>query len=123
MEDHRRQDIEATLARARKTVADSRELMAQVNLRIQETDRLLAKQGLTREQVRSFRFTSEQRQLVNDELKRRGLPPVQEDEEKVDFDAMTAEVRASQLEMGSDSEDVVSERQRKFGNFMREFRL
>lgn len=123
MEDHRKQDIEATLARARKTVADSRELMAQVNLRIQETDRLLAKQGLTREQVRSFRFTSEQRQLVNDELKRRGLPPVQEDEEKVDFDAMTAEVRASQLEMGSDSEDVVSERQRKFGNFMREFRL
>ncbi len=120
MEDHRKQDIEATLARARKTVADSRELMAQVNLRIQETDRLLAKQGLTREQVRSFRFTSEQRQLVNDELKRRGLPPVQEDEEKVDFDAMTAEVRASQLEMGADSEDGGPQRQRKLGNFMRE---
>ena len=124
MEDRRKQDIEATLARARKTVADSRDLMAQVQLRMQETDRLLAKQGLTREQVRSFRFTSEQRQLVNDELKRRGLPPVQDDE--VDFDTVTAEVRASQLshfEMGSDSEDVVSERQRKFGNFMREFRL
>jgi len=121
MEDRRKQEIEETLARARKTVADSRELMAQVNLRMQETDRLLAKQGLTREQVRGFKFTAEQRQLVNDELKRRGLPPVQDD--AVDFDAMTAEVRASQIELGSDSDDVVAERQRKFGNFMREIRL
>lgn len=121
MEDRQKQEIEATLARARKTVADSRGLMAQVQLRMQETDRLLAKQGLTREQVRAMHFTGEQRQLVNDELKRRGLQPIQDDE--IDFDAMTAEVRASQLEMGSDSEDVVLERQRKFGNFMREFRL
>ena len=121
MEDRRKQEIEDTLARARKTVADSRDLMARVNLRIQETDRFLAKQGLTREEVRGFRFTGEQRQLVNEELKRRGLPPVEEEE--IDFDAMTAAARASRLEMGSDSDDVVSERQRKFGNFMREIRL
>ena len=121
MEDRRKQEIEDTLARARKTVADSRDMMARVQLRMQETDRLLAKQGLTREQVRGFRFTHEQRQLVNEELKRRGLPPVEE--ETIDFDAMTAEIRASQLETGSDAADVVSERQRKFGNFMREIRL
>ena len=121
MDEQQQREVAETLARARKTVADSRELMNQINLRMQETDRLLAKQGLTREQVRNFRFTAEQRQLVNEELKRRGLPPIEED--KADFDAMTAQIRASQIETVPDGGDVVSDRQRKFGNFMREFRL
>ena len=121
MDEQRKREIEETLARARKTVADSRDLMAQVNLRIQETDRLLAKQGLTREQVRNMRFTKEQRLLVNQELKRRGLPEIHDDGE--DFDATTAAISASVLEPLQDSGDVVSDRQRKFGNFMREFRL
>jgi len=121
MDEQKQREVEETLARARKTVADSRELLNQVNLRMQETDRMLAKQGLTREQVRNFRFTNEQRQLVNEELKRRGLPPIEQDE--TDFDAMTAEIRASQLDAVTDGDDVVSDRQRKFGNFMREFRL
>ena len=121
MDERQRREIEETLARARKTVADSRDLMDRVNLRMQETDRLLARQGLTREQVRAFRFTSEQRLLVNQELKRRGLPEIQDD--TPDFDAMTAEIRASQLEMAPENGDTVSARQRKFGNFMREIRL
>ncbi len=121
MDEQRQREIEETLARARKTVADSRELMNQVNLRMQETDRMLAKQGLTREQVRNFRFTNEQKLLVNQELKRRGLPVLEDD--RTDFDSITAEIRASQLETVPDGGDVVSDRQRKFGNFMREFRL
>ena len=122
MDERRQREIEETLARARKTVADSHELINQVNLRLQETDRMLAKQGLTREQVRQFRFTKEQRLLVNQELKRRGLPVIEE--EQTDFDSMTAAIRASQLETVQDAgDDIVSDRQRKFGNFMREFRL
>jgi len=113
--------IEATLAKARKVVAESRDLMNQVQLRMQETDRLLAKQGLTREQVRALRFTKEQRQLVNHELVRRGLPPIEEPED--DFDSATAAIRASQIETCPDDGDVLLERQRKFGNFMREYRL
>ena len=41
-------DIEAYLARIRKTIADSNAMVSQVELRIAETDRLLAEQGLTR---------------------------------------------------------------------------
>ena len=121
MDEQRQREIEETLSRVRKTVADSRDLMNQVNLRMQETDRMLAKQGLTREQVRNFHFTPEQKLLVNQELKRRGLPVLEGD--RTDFDSITAEIRASQIETVPDGEDVVSDRQRKFGNFMREFRL
>ena len=73
-------DIEAYLARIRKTIADSNALVSQAELRIAETDRLLAEQGLTREQVMGFRFTGEQKLMVNEELKRRGLPPIEDDE-------------------------------------------
>ena len=66
MEENRKEDVEMTLARARKTVAESKALVEQVGLRIQETDRLLAQQGLTREQIAKFRFTKEQRILANE---------------------------------------------------------
>ena len=122
MDEQRKREIEASLARARKTVAESRALVEQVNLRIQETDRFLAKQGLTREQLRHFQFTKEQRLLANEQLKRMGLPPIEE--EDLDFDSATAAIRA-EAEAGDAASDgdIVDERRRKFGNFMQGIRL
>lgn len=68
-------DIQEHLAKIRKTIADSRAVIAKAELRMQETDRLLAAKGLTREQVLGFQFSAEQRELVNRELERRGLQP------------------------------------------------
>lgn len=127
MDDERQQEIREYLARVRKTIADSRALVEQVDLRIQETDRFLASQGLTREQVRNMRFTKEQRLLANAELKRRGLPLIEDDDLDADFDAATAAVRAAQLELppdpGESGRDMLAERQRKFGNFMQTYRI
>lgn len=124
MDEQRKREIEESLARARKTVAESRALVEQVNLRIQETDRFLAKQGLTREQLRHFRFTKEQRLLANEQLKRMGLSPIEE--EDLDFDAATEAIRA-EADAGTGAfgggEDLVDERRRKLGAFMQGVRL
>ena len=120
MDEKKQQEIETTLAKARQTVAESKKLIEQVNLRIRETDRFLAQQGLTREQVRNMRFTPEQRLAANEELRRLGLPPIEGD--GTDFDAATAEIRAA-LESGEGGGDVVDERRRKFGTFMQGVRL
>lgn len=121
------QDVREYLAKIRKTIAESEAVVTQAQLRIQETDRFLASQGLTREQVMGFKFTKEQRLAANEELRRRGLPPIEEDEASFDFDAATADLRASQLEIGPEEDgkgsDMLAERQRKFGNFMQEYRL
>ena len=52
-------DLDEYLARIRKTIAESEALVAQTELRMRETDRLLESQGLTREQVLSLRFSKE----------------------------------------------------------------
>ena len=49
-------DVQAYLARIRKTIAESENLVSQAELRIAETDRMLESQGLTREQVLNFHF-------------------------------------------------------------------
>lgn len=125
MDDNKKKEIDEYLARVRKTIADSRELVSQAQLRMVETDRMLASQGLSREQVLGFRFSKEQRLAVNEELRRRGLPPVEDDDAAFDFDAATAEVRAAQIEPAPETagNDAIAERQRKFGNFMREYRI
>jgi len=130
MTDTKREDIEELLARSRKLVAESRQLMEQVELRQAETDRLLKAQGLTRETVLQMRFTPEQKLAVNEELKRRGLPTIEEDDGAYDFDAATAEFREGQSSAGEGAfadgaatDDIVADRQRKFGNFMQEIRL
>lgn len=123
MTEEQRRSVEDTLARARRTVAASRELVAEAELRFQETDRFLAKQGLTREDVKRFRFTNEQRIRANEELRRMGLPPIEED--AADFDDATAQLRAAAEPAAAPSanEDVVSERRQKFGAMMQSFRL
>ncbi len=83
-----KEELDAYLARIRKTVADSRNLVSQVELRFAETDRLLERQGLTREQVRNMRLTDGQREMANRELARRGLDPIE-------FDASPDEIAGS----------------------------
>ena len=72
-----KEDVDAYLARIRKTIEASKALVSQVGLRIAETDRMLERQGLTREQVMAMRFSEAQMAAVDAELKRRGLDPLE----------------------------------------------
>ncbi len=120
------EDVEAYLAKIRKTIAESKAVIDDAQLRIQETDRLLARQGLTREQVLNFQVTREHKLAVNEELRRCGLPPIEEDDAAFDFAAATAELRReadSPASSDSASDDIVADRQRRFGNLMHEFRI
>ena len=119
-----RREVEEYLARIRKTIADGENAVMEANLRIQETDRLLAKQGLTREQVLSWHPTKEQRLVVNEELRRRGLPPLEEDDAFDMPHVSEVEGLSSSSSSGSNSgSSEVDHRQAKFDMFMREFRL
>ena len=122
-----KRDIDAYLARIRKTIAESNELVSQAELRIAETDRTLAEQGLTREQVMGFKFTGEQKLMVNEELKRRGLPPIEDDE--IDglaaglADDFTAGRPVLPNFQAGDVQDDLENRQKKFGMMMKPFQL
>lgn len=121
-----RERLDELLARTRKNIAESQALVEQAELRIAETDRYLAEHGLTREQVSNMRFTREQKLAVNEELRRRGLPPLEDDDSAYDFDAAAAEFRDETLleTVASDpGEDALSERRRKFNNFMQAYRI
>ena len=122
-----RDEIQEYLAKIRKTVAESEAMAQQVELRLQETDRLLASQGLTREQVLSFRFTDEQRELVNRELQRRGLGRLDfTDHESFDdlTDAMRAKTDDAPAEAPqAERRDEVEERADRFRMMMREYRV
>lgn len=125
-EDKMKQEAEtkAYLSRIQRTISESKALMSQVELRMAETDRLLASQGLTREQVANMRFSDEQKKAVNNELRRRGLP-------QVDFEEPHDEQPAAQLngqaEVGSYADDNSKEnlenRRRKFNVMMNRFKL
>lgn len=117
------EEVKEYLARIRKTIADSTALVEQARLRIAETDRLLESQGLTREQVQNFDVSREQRLAVNEELRRRGLPPIEEDDAAFSFEAATERLRAAEAAPEPRPDDAIAERQRKFGTFMQEFRL
>ena len=124
-------DIEAYLAGIRKTIADSNAVVAQAELRIQETDRMLAQQGLTREQVLAMQFSEDQVRAANEELRRRGMEPF--DDEAV------AMLTQPQDQLGDSLPDMASgspipgpdaasgaeleNRQRKFGMMMKPFQI
>ena len=123
-EKSKRDEIEELLARTRKNIAESRELVSQAELRIAETDRFLAQHGLTREQVMNMRFTPAQKLAVNEELQRMGLPPLEEDDAAYDFNAATAELRDGASESPGDTAgDALAERNRKLGQLMHDIRL
>ena len=124
-------DIEAYLAGIRKTIADSNAVVAQAELRIQETDRMLAQQGLTREQVLAMQFSEDQVRAANEEMKRRGMEPF--DDESI------AMLTQPQNQLGNPVPDAASgfsigaldaasgteleNRQRKFGMMMKPFQI
>ena len=120
-------DFDEYLARIRKTIAESEALVAQTELRMRETDRLLESQGLTREQVLSLRFSNEQKLAVNEELKRRGLPPIDDFGDDVpppdDAAAAAFGVPAAPNLAVRDSQGDLENRQRKFGMMMKPFSL
>ena len=117
------EEIKEYLAKIRKTIAESEAAIGQAELRMAETDRLLESQGLTREQVLNFKVTPEHRLAVNEELRRRGLPPLEDDEASFSFDAATAELRGQADAPAPAPDDELAERQRRFGNLMHEFRI
>ena len=132
MADRDNRDVEAYLARIRRTIAESSRLVDQANLRMAETDRLLESQGLTREQVMKFRFSDEQRAAVNRELARRGLEPLEEweDARRETGDDSLPDVGQGTLDASQGSSlpspDVstdLAERQRKFGMMMKPFQI
>jgi len=117
-------DIDAYLARIRKTIEESNRLVEQAGLRIRETDRMLEQQGLTREQVMAMHFSDAQIEAANAELRRRGLDPI----EKWERDGLTEQEEfavgrppESAEEAAADSE--LAERQRKFGMMMKPFQI
>ena len=112
-------ETEAYLARIRKTIADSERLVEATKLRMAETDRMLEKQGLTREQVMNFRFSGAQREVVDRELARLGLEPLGEDEVMPAAPPDAAPSDAPPPPPG----DELAERQRKFGMMMKPFQI
>ena len=118
----RDKNIEAYLAGIRKTISDSEALVAQAELRIQETDRMLAQQGLTREQVLAMQFTEEQVRAANEELRRRGMEPL--DSEAIDLLSQPPPAAsASPAPMPVVTSEELENRQRKFGMMMKPFQI
>ena len=121
-----KQEMDAYLARIRKTIADSQNLVSQAELRIAETDRMLEQHGLTREQVMAMKFSDTQLEAVNDELKRRGLDPLEkwymDDRETPDEDP-SIEGSALDSEVPGMSGAELENRQRKFGMMMKPFQI
>ena len=60
-----KEEVGSYLTKIRKTISESEAVIAQAELRIAETDRLLEKEGLTREQVLAMKPTREQLVAVN----------------------------------------------------------
>ena len=124
-------DTQAYLERIRKTIAESEALMQGVELRMQETDRLLASQGLTREQLESLKVSPEQREQINAELRRLGLPELDDEPESAPrppespvAERLTGQGRAAEpnLDAGDVKEDMEN-RKRKFNVMMNKIRL
>ena len=119
-------DVQAYLARIRKTIADGKNLVSQVELRIAETDRMLERQGLTREQVMAMTFSDAQLDAVNEELKRRGLDPLEKwtmNDRAVPDEEPSIKADASYAGETATSDAELENRQRKFGMMMKPFQI
>ena len=120
-----KQEMDAYLARIRKTIADSQNLVSQAELRIAETDRMLEQHGLTREQVMAMKFSDAQMEAVNEELKRRGLDPLEkwESDAEMSQDELDSSYVSSLPSSDSAPGGELAERQRKFGMMMKPFQI
>ncbi len=121
--DETQKDIEAYLARIRRTIEESKSLVSQAELRIAETDRLLEKQGLSREQVMAMRFSQTQLDAVNEELKRRGMDPLEEWSKEELPEAPDASSASRPDHLDQATSDELAYRQSKFGMMMKPFHI
>ena len=119
-------ETKAYLDKIARTVAESKAIISQVELRMAETDRMLASQGLTREDVQTMTFTPEQLNAVNRELKRRGMAPLdaeeilnRQEDTQVAGDGAAAESRQAT----ETPEENLGNRQKKFSMMMNKLRL
>ena len=125
MIDEKDRQTEEYLARIRKTIEASNRLVEEVGLRMRETDRMLERQGLTREQVMQMRFSEAQLEAANAELKRRGLDPIEVWDEIDSRRARPVDEFAPPPRVPSEAanDDEISYRQKKFGMMMKPFQL
>ena len=115
-------DLDEYLARIRKTISESENLVAQAELRMRETDRLLESQGLTREQVMEMHFSAAQMEAVNAELKRRGMDPLEELPETERFEPDYGSPTPAAGDVAASNAELEN-RQRKFGMMMKPFQI
>lgn len=106
-----KEDVEACLLKVRKSISESEALVEQAERRIAETDELLSRVGVTRDELRRMRPTPEQMQLVNEELARLGIEPLETVEEEVPHEEVAA------------GEEGLEHRKRQFGEMMNGVRL
>ncbi len=118
--DEMKRETEAYLAKIRETVRAGKQMIAQAELRIAETDRLLEKEGMTREQLLSLSFTEEQKAAVEAELARRGLPPLDEMDEGA---PRVVRPTRGQAPDPVERDGSAENRRRKFGVMMQQFRM
>ena len=104
-------EIDECLKKVRKSISESEALVEQAERRIAETDDLLARVGVTREELRRMRPTTEQIQAVNEELARRGIEPIEPVEESVPNEEITP------------GEEGLEHRKRQFGAMMNGIKL
>ena len=104
-------EIDECLKKVRKSISESEALVEQAERRIAETDELLARVGVTREELRRMRPTPEQIQIVNEELARRGIEPLEPVEETVPNEEIAP------------GEEGLEHRKRQFGEMMNGIRL
>jgi len=125
-------ETEAYLARIQRTVSESKALLSQIELRMAETDRMLEAQGLSRAQVEAMTFTDEQKAAVNAELKRRGMAPLDFDDNSASSetapDSKATEARHSDGSSAhnldsADTKENLENRRRKFNVMMNGIKL
>ena len=130
-------ETEAYLAKIRKTVSDSRNLVESAKLRLVETDRMLESAGTTREEVMKFSFTGAQKEIVNSQLERMGYERLADEESDVRREygehslgsgAADENIRPAACVAGAnfsagDGDGTVENRKRKFNVMMQQFRM
>ncbi len=129
-------ETEAYLAKIRKTVRESKNLVESVKLRMAETDRMLENSGTTREEVMKFSFSESQKAAVNEELERMGLERLDDagdvrdeyGERTLGPGAEAENSRPVACEAGANftagaGDGSVENRKRKFNVMMQQFRM